>query len=179
MITKPLEAIPVKLNVAAALHGRIVKSRKKQAEMEAAGLKKTEAYKAEVKRMNGLIAERERLSREVIEDNARLRETLLVLLALSQTLSTTGYEFAKQVEQIYGGVTDAQYGFAQSIIRACVVLDEAVEAIDELNNKSLSWNFANMADEIDDGLRARLLEWAREVAKRHGSGTRRLSGKAK
>ena len=176
---KTLEAIPVKLNVAAALQTRIVESRKKQAELEASGLKKTEAYKAEVKRMNELIDHRERLSREVIEDNARLRETLLVLLALSQTLSTTGYEFAKLVEQIYGGVTDAQYGFAQSIICACVVLDKAVEAIDDLNNKSLSWNFANMADEIDDGLRARLTEWAREVAKRHGAGTRRLSGKAK
>lgn len=179
MKTKPIEAVPVKLNVAAALQKRIVESRKKQAEMEASGLKKTEAYKAEVKRMNSLIADRERLSREIQEDNARLRETLLVVLALSQTLSSTGYDFAKQLEAIYGGVTDEQYGFAKSIIRACQTLDKAVEAIDDLNNKALSWNFANMADEIDDGLRARLTEWAREVAKRHGSGTRRLSGKAK
>lgn len=133
-----------------ALIGRQQEVRALIAEIEDAGLRKSQNWKDAVARANDLQKSIDKLTMEDLSDRREMLKGLLMVLTAVQVLSTAAYKWHDCVKYAFGEVDQASLALLKEISTICVRLDELVGIIDHAEDMRLSYNFADMSDTIED-----------------------------
>lgn len=155
------------------LQALIVESRNKVNDYEANGFKKTDAWKAEVQRMNELIVSRDKLLAQDKDDRTEFRVRGYTVYATIVMLSDALNHWERQAGKLWEMQVD---GEPTAICRLIEIerhlmseLYKIVERVGGCGGAEYAREFADMVDDATDAALSQTMNTMRETLIRHGA----------